>query len=376
MRVLLEFTPLLKHVPGLFLVVTGGLWLSLASRLRSNYSAAAIRPHGNLSAKAALGLGLYVLVGAFYARFARDVQNTFLTLGIYLLAYPVMAWIVERTNSPLTVLRTLGGAYVLGAVMMASLQLVTGEPGLFHAREHLVIGPLVFFYFRSKVVLFQLAALILIGAVAVVSAKNTAYLVAGCSLLYIMIVEMVRLTSRLSMAGKALGWFALVATVLFVALAAVTVRGTGEGLPTGNVEYRSVMYERAWLKFLQSPIVGAGFADASTQEFGDYEVDVSTQVLPTHSDPLDILGNGGLLAFALWLAIYLGFFSHWRRSITTQKTTIRRSDRAWLHVLSCCAWCALPTVAFNPVLNSPNLALATWICAGAAYGFFRRQEIR
>jgi O-antigen ligase len=145
-------------------------------------------------------------------------------------------------------------------------------------------------------------------------------------------------------------------------------------LPSGNPEYRLRTYAIAWDKFLQSPVWGQAFLKAASEEFTAYQVGVATQVLPSHSDLLDILANGGMIGSLLWFGGVAGVaVLAYRKILAPVKQGHRWSSFA--HTLALCSLGAILVYAFNPVLTAvPPVAYFVWLNLGLLAGLALRAD--
>jgi O-antigen ligase len=146
-------------------------------------------------------------------------------------------------------------------------------------------------------------------------------------------------------------------------------------LPSGNVQYRTEMYGIAWRRFLESPLWGTGFTDSSVVYFELYRVATRVQTLPTHSDILDLLAHGGLIAFTLWGLTVWRLFSismaAARQLASAPAGDPNRSWR-WLFVLGLVQLGALITYAVNPPMINPVHAYWMWGAAGVMWALYRQ----
>jgi hypothetical protein len=153
-------------------------------------------------------------------------------------------------------------------------------------------------------------------------------------------------------------------------------------LPTGSPEYRFEMYSIAWRRFLSSPIWGAAFTDTGVTYFELFRTATETRSLPTHSDVLDILAHGGLLAIGLWaLSVWkllvicfdaLGTLARGgRRAVEAPIKAAAMRPWRWLFVMSLLQVCAIVTYAFNPMLLRPVHGIWVWGGAGLTWALHR-----
>jgi O-antigen ligase len=127
----------------------------------------------------------------------------------------------------------------------------------------------------------------------------------------------------------------------------------------------------AWNRFLDSPLWGSGFAREATEKFGLYDIGIAGNVLPTHSDMLDLLANGGLLGLALFAGGFLliGRLA-WRRLL--HPALAARPQARHAHALALLTLAALVTSCFNPILLHPPMAALAWANAGMLLGLALR----
>jgi hypothetical protein len=321
----------------------------------------------------ALVLAGFVLSGSLYARLAEDIQETFLGLGLGLLFLPGFALAVRCADKPMALLRWLVVVYAATAVSMIVLLLL--DDHIFHEAIFVTVPAGAYFLLHRQLTWWRaLLGLALIGA-CLYSFKNTTFLIVLLTLGGCIAIAIGRALRRSDPIARVIGMLVLVPLLLAV------VGGLGwawwdnrEVLPSGNVPYRTYMYEIAWGKFLASPLWGTAFTDASIVYFTLFQVDLPTQYLPTHSDILDLLAHGGAIAFLLWLVLFLRALSiAW----ATAAVLIRRDEGVdlrpwqWLGVLSLIQGGAFITYAINPILISPVHAFFVWGSLGVMWALHR-----
>jgi hypothetical protein len=237
--------------------------------------------------------------------------------------------------------------------------------------EFLVLPIAVYLWFSRLFLPLRLLGVLFFLSLAVAEHKNTGYLIAFSILVYSAfwaIRSRLKLLSDPLVRARYQGLAALTAIVsLLSALALVALRGVL--FPHGNPDYRLHTYQKAIDKFFEAPLVGNFFSGPASEHFDLYAVMSSvTNVLPTHSDVLDILANGGLL-FSL-LFVY-GVWRMVRLLFTTIDQAILEKTKAYLPALHGCLaifLAGLVTLAFNPVLTQPNAALMLWAALGIGAG--------
>jgi uncharacterized membrane protein len=311
---------------------------------------------------------LFVTVGSFYAKFNKGIDNGFLTMGLYTLTAPLTAWFVRKSDNPVSLIKGILWIYFFWALVAIAMQVVhIGQAGYFHEREHLVIGALVMIYFLAKSSTTHFIAMSLIVGAALVAQKNTAYLIMLMGIFYFFMVWGLQHGKKIK--DKFLRWAFWIRAILiggFLATSVVVVYSLVKTtLPTGNPEYRLHTYEIAWNKFLSSPVWGTGFTGAATEKFDLFTVGTVTQTLPTHSDPLDILAQGGLIGFSLWMVIFIILSRQWGFLVMQPEKQLKPELIPYLHTLYFLIFSGLVVCMFNPILNNPSLAWTFWGSVGA-----------
>lgn len=320
-----------------------------------------------------LMLSGFVLAGSTYARLADGVQESFLNFGLGMLFMPLFALAVRCADKPIAFMKGLAAIYVL--MVLSTLAVLASGAHLFHESIFLVVPFGTYFVLAQCFSAWRMAlGVALIGA-CLFSFKNTTFLLVLTSFAACSMVWLVRLSKVENRLAVVVGAFVVVP--LIVAAAA----GGGyawwqhrELLPSGNVPYRQEMYGIAWRTFLESPVWGTAFSDASVVYFGLFQVAQSTQYLPTHSDLLDLLAHGGVIAGALWLLVAwrqwtIAWFT--ARVLAARKPSVDLVPYRWMGVLSLIQIGAVITYAINPVMINPVYAYWMWGCAGVLWALHR-----
>ena len=310
----------------------------------------------------------WIIAGSLYARFIENVPDTFLTIGIYMLAAPGLALYVVCSPARWRVvdlyMRCLSWAAAFMILVMLAEHVATG--GYYHELEFLVVPVSVYHALRPgsvsrKVVL---TSFYLFGGL--VFLKLTGFIALGVALIYLWVVDW---RVRFVQSGDFRRWARRV--MVFAALASISVlaillRHHASVGPDGNLGYRMVTYSNAIHRFLSSPLYGASFDTSSTKLFTGFEVDAAHGHLPTHSDLLDLAANGGLLAVALLTWGYARIGAYARKTILSTRANDDRSAAA--HTLVCMTLTGVLVYAFNPILLEPDRALLLWASTGILLG--------
>lgn len=363
MRSFFKHVPAVLFVPCFALVVAGG---ALFRRPRRSVQVAdLVRQQWHVFLFA-----IYVLAGSLVAKYALSIDNSFLTMGLYALMAPATTWFVLQSNAPLTLVRAIAFVYAFWAIVASGVQLYHFDgTHVFHAREHLVIPVVLIAYYGVRSKLLRAILMVFMFAVCFAVRKNTAYIAGILTLAIPYFIDhahdLRRTTDLLDKAvRKVLVW--LVLAFFGVALLLV-FQYRSVLLPSGNADYRLYTYEKAITKFMSSPVWGTGFTGSATEKFDKFDVASVTQVLPTHSDPLDIAANGGLIALVAWILIFVAILKIWKNAVHEGSADPDKPMMALIHVFGAIVLNGLFVSLFNPIMNLPNLAWAWWTAIGVIF---------
>jgi hypothetical protein len=373
---LLAADPLLKHLalaislPAVMLTIAG-------SRLRVSgprVSRAVGRPATILWPL--LLLAALVMAGGVYARFVQGIQNSFLNFGMYMAVAYCAAAMVWRSEDPEALVRghvriLLAAAAVMAAYLIANY----GGREVYHEQIFLVIPMAILFFSLREGMLLRWAGCLFFLAMAWLSAKYTSYLIGAMTVAYMAFAIAVPRLAPLPGLRRTMlvYWFWLMGGLAVIVFAFLGVNGMLE-LPTGNVAYRFHTYENAWQRFLDSPLWGTHFAVEAVEKFTLYSIGISDNMLATHSDLLDLLANGGLIAAALWTYALVRIARIVRENLLRPQLL----DRSWTpyaHTLAVMSAAGVITYAFNPILLQPALAYLLWTNLGLLVGLALRASV-
>jgi hypothetical protein len=314
-------------------------------------------------------LSIWIVTGSLYARNVEHLQATFLNLGLYMTAAIAAAVIVASSAAPTRLARAYLRLVVIAAIAMTVvLALSFGQREIYHEQIFLVIPIAIVCAIspRSRGYVWLACAFVL--TVALLSRKNTSYLIAVFTVLYIAVFLWLNTIERAPSIKQLWAHYLAFIAVLFVAAAGCFLIYYREHyLPSGNVEFRSFTYRAAWQQFLESPVWGSAFTSESIRKFTLYTVGIARNRLPTHSDVMDLLANGGLIAITLWLWSYVraGVFS-FRRVLAPRY--LHYPWAAHAHAFAMISLAAVTVYAFNPILLQPEMAFLTWTTLGFLVG--------
>lgn len=320
-------------------------------------------------------LAVWIIGGALYARFHNKIIETFLIMGTYMLVTTGAARFIADHRDPERLLNRYMGllfaAIMIGALWQAG---VLHEWSKFHEMEAFTVPLGVFAYARATSTSGRAAALALMMGLMLLVIKNTSFLVTAISLTYLWWCFVRPQLKKFDSLRRMLHFYSIAVFVMLVAGALVAIRVMKHNaLPDGNPKYRLFTYERTWAEFVHSPIWGKSFSGAGAEQFGLFEVASSTQVLPSHSDLLDILAQGGLIGmmlfiFALWRIgryVYVNFRARRPGALTP-------TMEAHFHWLAVSCLVTVSVVAFNPIMLQPGKAFLMWMNLGILLGIAMR----
>ncbi len=302
-------------------------------------------------------LGLFATVGSLYARIALSQEDTFLTLGLYLLALPLFfLWGRDERNGTAVVkpLMVVWLLISLGAIVGSVVQRERENP--LHESEFLVLPIFLYWYLVSRTRIGRAASVVMLIVASVLTGKITGYVIGLCALLTVVGMYVWQNTSTrhrsLILALSAIG-------ILAAAGASVGAYfHFRDHMPSGNARVRLHQYRIVYQEFLDSPIWGAAYAGPSGVTFVEAGVPLN---IPTHSDVLDVLREGGVLGCCLWLTGVI-------RSVKTLATRMARNReaQAYLAVMLFSLLATVFSYGFNPLLLKPPQAFVIWGMLGIA----------
>jgi hypothetical protein len=313
-------------------------------------------------------LATWIIAGSLYARFADHINDTFLTVGLYMLVLPGIAVFIAASPARWRVvgvyMRALSVAAAFMILVMIAEHVTSG--GAYHELEYLVVPVGVFYAMRPRGGRLNicLAAFFLLGGLTFL--KLTGFMALGIALAYLWIVDW-RFRFRDDMKFRFWAICCVSAAVLLGAgIAAAIMSRPDKVVPDGNPGYRLVTYQNAIHRFLDSPIYGTSFDAPATSRFTAFDISAAHGELATHSDLLDLAANGGLLALGLLLWANVRVLRYARQTLFAGGVTDDMVAAA--HALACMTLTGALVYAFNPILLQPDRALLLWCNTGLLLG--------
>jgi O-antigen ligase len=358
-----------KHLP-LFLCLGGILLANIGNWLFPPRQEGKNRPKYWQVLDAALPLvllGSWIIIGSWYTRKYGGTNNTFISVGLYMLVTVLVARVTMLSPARNTLIRAyLIGATLAGVFMTIRMLPLGWQEVNYHELEAMIVPLAVYFALRPGNRHWKAFWTLFFLMAGLVFQKNTGFLVLLLTLGYIWVVEW-RFRFKESIGFKF--WTMLWLIVIIIAgIAAYSFLAyqRGELMPSGNPQYRLLTYENAWNSFLESPIWGSSFTEPATQRFKAFQILAARGILATHSDILDLAAQGGIIALTLWLWSYLRIGRLSVRHILRGR--VQDDIHAAAHTFACMSLGGIIVYAFNPILLQPAKALLHWSQIGLLLG--------
>jgi hypothetical protein len=347
--------PWLKYLPVELAVLAGGFFLlsrpEWPERPRSLWALAA--------------LALFILGGSSMTVLARhaSIEDSFLGRGLGIAAVFPAFLLFRCPGQEDLVRRRLLGVVVPVVVIMAVGLLVwrmgfrfVDEPHIYHEEIFLpVCAALGVFALNRGAARWAGGAVL--WFVGLLSLKYTGML-AGV-VVAVLVAGLVWRRGGLPAATR-LRRVLVIEAVLWTAVLAVSALLLfRDSLPSGSPAVRVFTYAERLSRFMEHPILGSGFVGSPMLSL--FRKSAPTNLyIPSHSDILDILAFGGVIAFTLFAGPIIVAT---RRGIRWLPTFVRQRD--WLGAFAAGTVPVFTAeMLFNPVWNQPNLAVWFWFAVG------------
>ncbi|WP_333840208.1 hypothetical protein [Pelomicrobium sp.] len=367
--------PAIKHLA--LLITLPAIGLTLAGRRLFDPLPAARRPvRAAEAAWPLLVLAAIIVAGSLSARLLGDIRSTFLNVGLYMALTVAAAAMVLESDAPAALVRgylriVLVAATVMGCYLIANF----GVRQVYHEQIFLVI-PMAAWFFADTGIrpLKRWPAFAFFLSMAGFSQKYTSYLIGMITVAYLAaIVALPRLRSKPLLHRLALVYgFLLLGTAAAAGLAILVARGS-LALPTGNVEYRLHTYGTALEQFKASPLWGSLFTAEAVEKFTLYAIGIADNMLPTHSDLLDLMAHGGLLGLGL-AAWGLARVARIAYTSLLRPAALAHPWAPEAHTLALLSLAGGITFTFNPILLQPSMAYLLWTGVGLLLGLSLRAQ--
>lgn len=363
--------PELKHLP--LLLTLPAFILNLSGRRLAQSNAKPVLPRAVAEAWPLALLALFIIAGATYLRVFDGVRETLLNVGLYMLFVFVAAAMMLASKAPEKLMRVYFAILILAAlVMYAFLAANYGVAFVYHEEIFLVVPLAVYCALALKNPWLRIGGMLLFLSAGLLSAKNTGYLIGLLVFLYLGYGFWLPRLLRTNPLKRFSGYYLIFVILLILAAFVLFLLAFREAyLPSGNPQFRLWTYEQAWNRFMDSPIWGAAFAERPVEEFTLYKM--TNTVLPTHSDIMDLLANGGIIAVGLWLYGLFLVARAGNRTLLTP-TTYDHPWTPYAHTFAVLSLAGIIVYAFNPILMQPGISYLLWTNLGMLLGLSLRPE--
>ncbi|MGH8717713.1 MAG: O-antigen ligase family protein [Burkholderiales bacterium] len=365
--------PEVKHLP--LLLTLPAFVLTMGGRRLGELQSEPVLSRVIASAWPLALLALFIIAGSAFARLAEGIGETLLNSGLYMLMLFVAAAMVLLSKAPEQLIRAYFKILIAAALVMSvSLIVNYGVEQVYHVEIFLIIPLAVYCALMLKNPLLRIGGVIFFLSLALFSMKNTGYLIALMAFLYLGYGFWLPRLRRTNPLSRFSGYYVIFVIVLLIAAGVMFLLAFREAyLPSGSAEFRTWAYQRAWNLFLDSPVWGTAFAARAVEKFTLYDISAAGGVLPTHSDIMDMLAHGGLIAIALWLYGLFLVARAGNRTLLTP-TTYDHPWTPYAHTFAALSLAGIIAYAVNPVLTFPGNAYMLWTNLGFLLGLSLRPE--
>lgn len=361
----------LKHLP---LVLTLPVFiLSLSGRRLADPNAKPVLSPALVEAWPLALLSLFIVAGSMYLRVFGGVRETMLNVGLYIIFVFVGAAMVLASKAPEKLLRAYLRILIAAGLIMFVFLLTNYRVAFVYHEEIFLVVPLaVYCALALKKPSLRIGGMLLFLAAAVLSTKNTGYLIGLLVLLYLGYGFWLPRLLQANPLKRFSGYYLIFVILLVLAACVMFLLAFRETyLPSGNTHFRLWFYQLAWERFLGSPVWGQAFADSPVVEFTLFKS--VNEIIPTHSDVLDLLANGGVIAVGLWLYGIFMVARAGNRTLLTP-TTYEHPWTPYAHTFAVLSLAAIIVYSFNPILMQPAMSYLLWTNLGMLLGLSLRPE--
>ena len=314
-------------------------------------------------------LFLMYIIGSLISFIFFGNRITFLAQALVVLGYFYGFILVQGLGIEVT--RSL----ILGLLIISFLPLEIGVAlqewghGLPHQEFFYILLPFCFFpYLLYRTRLSLLMSLTALLTTLYFSGKNTSYLMGVFNVLALFGVMQYLKDQRnvRRLIFRSIVFSLPVLVIFFIIWYQLYFEGL---ISTGNLSFRVFLYLDAFNIFIQSPIVGDFFTKTPvhdmTKYFGRFLIE-KYRVLPTHSDVLDLLAHGGIIALIIFLKFIHSLYRNFFRNLVKVRD---KGLQAFYILLFITSLDLLLIMTFNPVFNIPINGFLAWFYLGVLASF-------
>ncbi len=355
----------IRHLPTM-LFVMGLVFQVISERLFGRKVFRVDLPKVGLAAFAVLAA--WSVLGSTFAMVVEHVDHHYLTFGIGMALVPLLFWWTHRSLGPVVsenVLISVWGVVFVSAMLALIVAPATHE--VLHELEFLVFPFYLYLWLRFRAIAVRLSILVALVVTAYMTHKLTGYITAGLAVMYVFALALVD-SDRVRRGIGVAKLFGLMGGLLVVVAAGAFMYFTRDSMPSGNTDVRLHQYTIALEEIRKAPVFGQFYAGESGILYREY---LEIKLIPTHSDLIDVLRQGGVVAFAIFCIGYGSIVA-----VLLRAALKRDLKSPVVHATLYLSVSALATIAVNPILLKPMFAMTLWafLALGSAVAASRVQD--
>lgn len=313
-----------------------------------------------------------ILLGSLYARFVNGEKETFIGLSAGMMGFiiGVLAFFSAKDGIRLVerYIHVLLFFTLYAAIWIIIKRLEGGQA--FHTEIFLILPLAIFLFMSINNVFIKYVSLFFFVGLAIVSFKFTSFIVIILVVLQLLILGLRKVHKLNTVQKLVLYYFLFLIIIISISGLLFLFINQEHYLPSGSAEYRFYTYGVALNNFFDSPLIGNVFSENGLVYLDGLIVRGNDHVL-THSDVLDLLGNGGLLAVSLFLYVILSILTKAILLIKQDKNLDRKVFVLLNTLISIC------TAGFmTSMVNSPLVMMVIgtlfWFSLGLLYSIVIR----
>ncbi len=313
-----------------------------------------------------------ILLGSLYARFINGEKETFIGLSAGMMGFVIgiLAFFSAKDGIRL-VERYIH--VLLFFTLYASIWIIVKrfEGGqAFHTETFLILPLAVFLFMSIHNTFIKYASLSFFVGLAIVSFKFTSFIIIVLVVLQLLILGL-RKVYKLNSVQKLVLYY-LLFLLIIISISGLLFLFTNQEhyLPSGSAEYRLYTYGVALNNFFDSPLIGNLFSENGLVYLDGLLVRGNDHVL-THSDILDLLSNGGLLAVSLFLYVIFSILIKALLLIKQDKNLDRKVFVLLNTLLSICIAGFMTSIVNSPLVMMV-IGTLFWFSLGLLYSIVIR----
>lgn len=314
-------------------------------------------------------LAIITMIGSLIYYIKNDINfsDTFFSLGLMIIVTVAVYKFIVLSNwaqievfsrNLLRLFLSFGiiyGAEILLLGLMGELGIGDGTKLFFHVAIPLVAVPIYIVYKTTfRINLLKYLGLVLLLTATIFINKNTSYIT------LIALFTMWAYIASDKLVNKLRGLIIRIGGVLimFISVIYFYLWSSGEILPEGGTSVRYFTYSLRLHEFIESPIFGTFFTTNKMLTVGSENYNI---VIPSHSDFLDVLAAGGVIACILFL------FPIANTTFGRIKEEFLNYTNLTINLFRIFTFCWLVVLIFNSI-GKPRIGLFFWFGVGFISG--------